>query len=158
MPPSCAAADGALFEFVNGKEWRERGKGELKVNINTATKQARLVMRQRGSQKLLLNARLYPNMTTSKMVGGKGVTFAAVNAAVATTAGDAAGPEGKDGAEAAAEQPEAGKDKAAGAAHVMRTYALKVKAADKIDEFIRVVDSHKAGPSNVAANTAEEEV
>eukprot|EP00879_Flechtneria_rotunda_P017246 GHRR01018067.1.p1 GENE.GHRR01018067.1~~GHRR01018067.1.p1 ORF type:complete len:166 (-),score=58.46 GHRR01018067.1:663-1160(-) len=141
------AADGTLFEFVNGKEWRERGKGELRVNINKATQQSRLVMRQRGSHRLLLNANLYPSMTTSKMVGGKGVTFAAVNAAAvsanAAADADSAGQEVKEDNGSSQEAPgSATKD--CGTA-VMRTYALKVKTPESINTFVATVDSYKAG-------------
>ncbi|KAF6263158.1 hypothetical protein COO60DRAFT_1698932 [Scenedesmus sp. NREL 46B-D3] len=158
------AADGTLFEFVNGKEWRERGKGDLRLNLHKASRQARLVMRQRGSHKLLLNANLYPKMATSKMVGGKGVTFAAVNAAAtaAAAAGQQADKEGKEKpkedakeedagqeeaakGEAAADAQVAGEDgKAGGGKVAMRTYAFKAKSADKIDALVVAVDQHKA--------------
>lgn len=163
LASSMSAADGALFEFVNGKEWRERGKGELRLNVNSSTKQARMVMRQRGSQRLLLNARLHPTMTTSKMVGGKGATFAAVNAAAASAAAAAsdaaAGQEGKEKAsqEEGGSQSEASKDNS-NAPAVMRTYALKVKSAEKIDEFVTVVDKHKSRSIDAVAPAAEEQV
>nr|BAO49702.1 nuclear pore complex protein Nup50b [Nicotiana benthamiana] len=79
-------ADSALFEFLNGG-WKERGKGELKLNISsTETGKARLVMRTRGNYRLILNANLYPEMKLTNM-DKKGVTFACMN-----SAGD-----GKDG-------------------------------------------------------------
>nr|XP_016489073.1 PREDICTED: nuclear pore complex protein NUP50B-like [Nicotiana tabacum] len=79
-------ADSALFEFLNGG-WKERGKGELKVNISsTETGKARLVMRTRGNYRLILNANLYPEMKLTNM-DKKGITFACMN-----SAGD-----GKDG-------------------------------------------------------------
>lgn len=100
-------------------------------------------------------------MTTSKMVGGKGVTFAAVNAAAASAAaGDAAaGKEGKEQAsqEESGSQTEAGKDSSS-AAHVMRTYALKVKSAEKIDEFVVAVDKHKVGATGGEVAAAEDPV
>jgi hypothetical protein len=152
-----SAADGTLFEFVDGKEWRERGKGEIRLNLHKGSRQGRLVMRQRGSHKLLLNANLYPKMATSKMVGGKGVTFAAVNAAVtAAAAGQDAGKEEKqDAKEGDAAEKEAGAAEDAAAAEdskgaggkgasAMRTYAFKAKSADKIDAFVVAVDQHKA--------------
>nr|XP_016480901.1 PREDICTED: nuclear pore complex protein NUP50B-like isoform X1 [Nicotiana tabacum] len=80
------ADSAALFEFLNGG-WKERGKGELKVNISsTETRKARLVMRTRGNYRLILNANLYPEMKLTSM-DKKGVTFACMN-----SAGD-----GKDG-------------------------------------------------------------
>lgn len=79
-------ADSVLFEFLNGG-WKERGKGELKINISsTGTGKARLVMRTRGNYRLILNANLYPEMKLTSM-DKKGITFACVN-----SAGD-----GKDG-------------------------------------------------------------
>ncbi|KAI4329277.1 hypothetical protein L6164_021560 [Bauhinia variegata] len=78
-------ADSVLFEFVGG--WKERGKGELKVNVTTTgTEKARLLMRSRGNYRLILNARLYPDMKLANM-DKKGITFACINSAT----------EGKDG-------------------------------------------------------------
>ncbi|KAL2462712.1 Nuclear pore complex protein [Forsythia ovata] len=79
-------ADSVLFEFMDGS-WKERGKGELKVNISTTgIGKARLIMRARGNYRLILNAGLFPDMKLTNM-DKKGITFACVN-----TAGD-----GKDG-------------------------------------------------------------
>lgn len=166
------AADGTLFEFVDGNEWRERGRGEFRINLDPATTQARMVMRQRGNLKLLMNARLYPGMATSKMVGGKGVTFSAVNAAAAGSSkedgtdesakgeGESSQPKGDEslakdsgksedkgeGGSGDAGTSGTGTDKGQGAgADKMRTYALRVKAADKINEFVAVVDMYKTG-------------
>ncbi|XP_057464630.1 nuclear pore complex protein NUP50A-like [Actinidia eriantha] len=79
-------ADSVLFEFVEGG-WKERGKGELKVNVSTTrTGKARLVMRAKGLYRLILNASLYPDMKMTSMEK-KGVTFACMNST----------GEGKDG-------------------------------------------------------------
>ncbi|KAL3631856.1 hypothetical protein CASFOL_024840 [Castilleja foliolosa] len=73
-------ADSALFEFTDGS-WKERGKGELKVNIPTGgAGKARLVMRARGNYRLILNASLFPDMKLTNMEK-KGVTFMCVNSA-----------------------------------------------------------------------------
>ncbi|KAG6422304.1 hypothetical protein SASPL_118871 [Salvia splendens] len=78
-------ADSILFEYIGGS-WKERGKGELKVNTSTTgTGKARLVMRARGNYRLILNASLYPDMKLTNM-DKKGITFACVNS----------GGEGKD--------------------------------------------------------------
>lgn len=80
------SADSVLFEFLDGS-WKERGKGELKVNVSTnATGRARLLMRARGNYRLILNASLYPDMKLTNMEK-KGITFACINSA----------SEGKDG-------------------------------------------------------------
>ncbi|KAJ9179127.1 hypothetical protein P3X46_010950 [Hevea brasiliensis] len=72
------SADSILFEFFNGA-WKERGKGELKVNVSTAgTERARLLMRARGNYRLILNASLYPDMKLTNM-DKRGVTFACMN-------------------------------------------------------------------------------
>ncbi|KAG7992485.1 hypothetical protein I3843_02G129800 [Carya illinoinensis] len=79
-------ADSVLFEFVDGG-WKERGKGELKVNVSTTgTERARVLMRARGNYRLILNASLYPDMKLTNMEK-KGITFACINSA----------SEGKDG-------------------------------------------------------------
>lgn len=72
------SADSILFEYFNGA-WKERGKGELKVNVSTAgTERARLLMRARGNYRLILNASLYPDMKLTNM-DKRGVTFACMN-------------------------------------------------------------------------------
>ncbi|CAI9767206.1 unnamed protein product [Fraxinus pennsylvanica] len=79
-------ADSAMFEFTDGA-WKERGKGELKVNVSTTgIRKARLIMRARGNYRLILNAGLFPDMKLTNM-DKKGITFACVNTA----------SEGKDG-------------------------------------------------------------
>lgn len=136
-PPPPAAADGKLYEFVNGKDWRERGRGDLRLNIHRGTHRARLVMRQKGSQRLLLNANLYPKMNTSKMVGGKGATFSAVNAAPPVP-GEEQPSKGDDKQEGGQAVPEAG-----GAASTsMKTYAFK-SSADEINAFLAAVEKYK---------------
>ncbi|KAF8400764.1 hypothetical protein HHK36_014064 [Tetracentron sinense] len=79
-------ADAVLFEFLGGG-WKERGKGELKVNISTTgAESGRLVMRARGNYKLILNACLYTDMKLTNM-DKRGITFACMNST----------GEGKDG-------------------------------------------------------------
>ncbi|KAL6568120.1 hypothetical protein OROHE_003804 [Orobanche hederae] len=74
------SADSILFEFIDGG-WKERGKGELKVNVSTTgTGKARLVMRAKGNYRLILNANLFPDMKLRNMEK-KGITFACVNSA-----------------------------------------------------------------------------
>ncbi|VVA97791.1 unnamed protein product [Arabis nemorensis] len=71
-------ADSVMFEYLEGG-WKERGKGEVKVNISTtANRKARLVMRSKGNYRLILNASLYPEMKLASM-DKKGITFACVN-------------------------------------------------------------------------------
>ncbi|XXG56076.1 hypothetical protein AAC387_Pa03g3586 [Persea americana] len=73
-------ADAVLFEYLDGG-WKERGKGELKLNVSTmGLKRARLVMRARGNYRLILNANLYPDMKLTNM-DKRGITFACMNSA-----------------------------------------------------------------------------
>ncbi|KAI6691332.1 hypothetical protein NL676_028160 [Syzygium grande] len=72
------SADSVLFEYVEGS-WKERGKGEIKVNVSTTgNEKARLLMRTKGNYRLILNAGLYPEMKLTNM-DKKGITFACVN-------------------------------------------------------------------------------
>ncbi|KAK9677138.1 hypothetical protein RND81_11G123500 [Saponaria officinalis] len=74
------SADSILFEFIDGG-WKERGKGEVKVNVlKDETRKARLVMRAKGNLRLILNASLYSDLKLTKMEK-KGITFACVNSA-----------------------------------------------------------------------------
>ncbi|WOG89292.1 hypothetical protein DCAR_0208529 [Daucus carota subsp. sativus] len=101
-------ADSVLFEFLDGG-WKERGKGEIKVNVSSVgTGKARLVMRAKGNYRLILNASLYPGMKLTAMEK-KGVTFACMNS----------NGEGK-------------KDE-------LSTFALKFKDASIVEEFREAV-------------------
>lgn len=79
-------ADAALFEYISGG-WKERGKGELKVNVSaTETGKARLVMRSKGNYRLVLNANLFPDMKLTSM-DKRGISFACMNSASESKAG-----------------------------------------------------------------------
>ncbi|XP_022721397.1 nuclear pore complex protein NUP50A-like [Durio zibethinus] len=72
------SADSVLFEFIDAG-WKERGKGELKVNVSTTgTQRARVLMRARGNYRLILNASLYPDMKLTNMEK-RGISFACMN-------------------------------------------------------------------------------
>ncbi|KAM0880314.1 hypothetical protein ACQ4PT_033682 [Festuca glaucescens] len=71
-------ADSAIYEYLDGG-WKERGRGELKLNIPVSGgERSRLVMRAKGNYRLILNASLYDDMTLKDM-DKKGVTFACIN-------------------------------------------------------------------------------
>ncbi|XP_060205670.1 nuclear pore complex protein NUP50A-like [Lycium barbarum] len=73
-------ADSVLFEYLDGG-WKERGKGELKVNVSTTgAGKGRLVMRTKGNYRLILNASLFPEIKLANMEK-RGVTFACLNSA-----------------------------------------------------------------------------
>nr|CAD1829018.1 unnamed protein product [Ananas comosus var. bracteatus] len=77
---SVFTADAVLFEYLEGG-WKEKGKGELKLNVSKSSdEKARLVMRAKGIYKLILNASLYPDMSLKDM-DKRGVTFACLNSA-----------------------------------------------------------------------------
>lgn len=78
--------DATLFEFVDAS-WKERGKGEIRVNVPLdKTGKARLLMRSKGNYRLILNASLFPDMKMTSM-DSRGVTFACVNSAVEEKSG-----------------------------------------------------------------------
>ncbi|CAK0783922.1 hypothetical protein CVIRNUC_007122 [Coccomyxa viridis] len=136
---SVYTGDGVLFEYDEAeRQWRERGRGEMKVNVGASGK-ARLIMRNKGNFRLLLNASIWPGMKVTPMDGGKGVTFIVMNAAQST--GDSkAGVEGKDGE---GDAPEEGK---------MSTWAYRVKMEAKLAEFAAAVNEHRTPVSAAEDN------
>ncbi len=62
------SGEGTLYEF--DQTWKERGKGELKINKGPG-RAARFVMRQKGQHRLLMNANLWAEMKATPMDGGK---------------------------------------------------------------------------------------
>ena len=79
--------DGALYEYVSSEEdgkmpgWRERGRGEFKINSTKKKDNVRMIMHTKGNFRLILNASMFKGQKFAKMEGGKGVTFPCVNAA-----------------------------------------------------------------------------
>lgn len=179
------AGDAVLYEFLDGA-WKERGRGELRINTPRGAAPAaagssaggdkpgaaRLLMRQRGNLRLILNATLYPSMAPSPMLGGKGITLACVNHAAAPFEPGAAAAAGGKPAAAAADAPasaaaaeaggaaaeEAGKPAAAAAeggraadaaaaagaaAAKLATYAVKFRSQQLAEEFKAVVERYK---------------
>ncbi|MCO5579810.1 hypothetical protein L7F22_033672 [Adiantum nelumboides] len=79
-------ADATLFEFIDAA-WKERGKGELRVNVPLdKSGKARLLMRSKGNLRLILNASLFPDMKMTSM-DSRGVTFVCVNSAMEEKSG-----------------------------------------------------------------------
>ncbi|KAI8107758.1 hypothetical protein M9435_002786 [Picochlorum sp. BPE23] len=72
----CCSA--SLYEF-HDSQWKEKGKGMIKVNKDKEKKSTRLIMRQQGNLKLLLNANVWHGMKMTKMDESKGMSFTAVN-------------------------------------------------------------------------------
>ncbi|XP_066306870.1 nuclear pore complex protein NUP50A-like [Miscanthus floridulus] len=107
-------ADSALYEYLDGG-WKERGKGELKLNVpvsgGESGERARLVMRTKGNYRLVLNASLYNDMSLKDM-DKKGVMFACMSSI--------------------GESPSS-----------LATFALKFKDTVTREEFKDAVESHK---------------
>ena len=61
--------DASLFELHEGT-WKERGQGIVKVNTQEETRRARIIMRQKGNLKLILNANVWEKMEPKRMEGG----------------------------------------------------------------------------------------
>lgn len=151
------SVDGVLYEFDQpNSKWRERGRGEFRVNSNTLG-QARMLMRQAGNLRLLLNAKVYVGMPVQKMTGNSGVTFGCMNiapVAVATPQASGAGvdTEAETGAGSKssekkqdAETPvvQAATSGVAGTTPKMATWAIKVKSPEKVDTLFDVLERHK---------------
>ena len=77
------AGEGTLYEF--DQTWKERGKGELRINRGQG-RAARFVMRQKGHHRLLMNANLWAEMKATPMDGGKVGASASINTSYARTA------------------------------------------------------------------------
>ena len=116
----------------------------MRLNRDPSSKAARAVMRERASKRLILNARLYASMPTSRMAPPqKGITFAVVNTAPAHAASDAAatGASTGEGQEGSGDGGGEGSSGAAGAA--LATYALRLKTADAVDTLLALIDAWK---------------
>ena len=72
---SCAAS---LYEFDKG-QWKEKGKGMLKLNKHKVKAAIRLIMRQQGNLKLMLNAHVWDGMKINTMEESKGISFSCIN-------------------------------------------------------------------------------
>lgn len=137
------AGEAALFEYDANRQWKERGRGELRVNV-APSGQGRLVMRQKGNLRLLMNANLWAEMQVTKMEGGKGATFVCVNAAAA---GEETTPGKKDAAKEAPIEPK----EVPAATTQLSTFAARFKTADDVEGFAAAVDGAKAAPAKEAA-------
>ncbi|KAJ8904491.1 hypothetical protein NDN08_001009 [Rhodosorus marinus] len=54
------------LEGTEKVQWKERGVGQLKLNVGKDSKSARLIMRSEGSLRLILNANLYEDIRLDK--------------------------------------------------------------------------------------------
>lgn len=119
---------GVLYEYVDNS-WKERGRGDVRINIDSS-KSARIVMRSKGNLRLLMNAKLWPEMQCNKMIGTNGVTFAVFNYAA---------PAQEDEGKALEDR----KDETNQAELSLSTYAIRVKSPEVVDELMGAIDKHK---------------
>ncbi len=119
--------------------------------------QARLVMRQRGNLRLLLNANLWPEMAVNEMDGGKGATFAVVNAtdgaaAEANGGGGKAADSAAAAAAAAADSLAGSSDRLAG----LTTFAVRFKTGQVLTSFVQKLNVlKKQAPSAAKVRKAD---
>ena len=97
-------------------------------------------MRQRGNLRLLLNANLWPEMAINEMDGGKGATFAVVNATDDSAAeADGSGKAADSAAAAAAAGSTSGGDRPSG----LTTFAVRFKTAQILSQFVQKTNALK---------------
>ena len=99
-------------------------------------------MRQRGNLRLLLNANLWPEMAVNEMDGGKGATFAVVNA----TDGGAAEANGGKAADSAAAAAAAAADSLASSSDRtvgLTTFAVRFKTGQVLASFVQKLNALK---------------
>lgn len=136
---SCRAS---LYHFDRSAAkpgWKERGVGVLRLNVLPGGS-SRLVMRQSGILRLLLNACLYPEIKLKCQEGLPQVSFSCINAATQADAAAAAnGAEAGTGAGA-----EAGAEACtAPVGQLMSLYAIKFGSLEKSRQFAELVEKHK---------------
>lgn len=129
----------ALYQFDKEAArpvWRERGTGSLRINVGP-DKKARIVMRQLGNLKLLLNASLFPAIKLERTEGLPRVSFCCAHSAELSTRDGGEVGEPDTAAAVAVEEGE----QAAG--QKMTMYALKMGSIEKVDAFVEHVDRLK---------------
>lgn len=137
----------ALYQFDKEAEkpmWRERGMGTLRINVRGDGK-ARVIMRQLGNLKLLLNVALFPALKFERTDGLPRVSFYCPH-----TAETAAKDDAERGGQAADPADGAGAG-ASASSQKMTLYALKMGSMEKIDTFIEHVERLKMNDSAQAA-------
>ncbi|EFJ43412.1 hypothetical protein VOLCADRAFT_106848 [Volvox carteri f. nagariensis] len=140
------AESGKLFEYdAAASKWRQRGSGELRVNVSADGTTSRVVMRQSGNLRLLLNARVTVSMPVQRMQGANGVTFGCVNTAAPPE------PNNQQQQAAAADAKSDDKDAAAGSSKVaaaagsslVKTWAFSTKGEDKMLGLMAALEKAK---------------
>eukprot|EP00803_Ostreobium_quekettii_P009994 evm.model.scf_2719.1 EVM.evm.TU.scf_2719.1 scf_2719:886-3085(-) len=140
------AAKGILYQ-IEGQTWKETCRGELRLNARRDDQgPARLVMRQKATLRVCLNASLYPQMPVSLMERSGGVVFHCVNWADAPDRdGSAEGSQGP-----LAEQRDGGRGGSA-SAYAVRFVDKADGGASLAEGFVRLVNMHKGEVASAAS-------
>jgi hypothetical protein len=151
----------ALYHFEkrgDKSSWRERGIGMLRVNVAPSGR-ARMVMRQLGNLKLLLNAAIFPDLKLECTENMPRVSFCCANQAseVATGGGQEAKQPKGVGGEGSTGDTLAGTESSCS----MATYALKMGSIEKVKAFLEQVNRLKEnggeqGEVNLSPDVAKE--
>lgn len=124
------SSDSTLFEYDSSEQkWRERGKGGFKLNVDKCG-QARLLMRQSGNLRLLLNAKVFAGMSVQLMQNGNGISFGCSNHAATP---DIVSPDTQDIPNKGSDAPSAR----------MSTWCLRFRAKDQVSELVSILEKHK---------------
>lgn len=127
----------ALYQFDKEAArpmWRERGTGLLRINVGPNGK-ARVVMRQLGNLKLLLNAALFPALKLERTEGLPRVSFCCAHSA------ELAARDDSDEGDVAAAAPDGAGTSTSSQKLIL--YALKMGSMEKMDDFIEHVERLK---------------
>ena len=153
----------ALYHFEkrgDKNSWRERGTGMLRVNVAPSGR-ARMVMRQLGNLKLLLNAAIFPDLKLERTENMPRVSFCCANQA--SDAGpDGPGQEAKPPTGASSDGAVATGDAGTERSGTMGMYALKMGSIEKVKAFLEQVnrlkecDGVEQGEVGVAADAVKE--
>lgn len=155
-----SASDAILYEFFGlEKKWVERGKGEFKLNVEKpsgshSVQKARMILRQSGSLRLLLNASVHDKMVCNLMAGDVGVSFAAHNAAAAAAAPSLSPDQDKPKTPPASPLP-------SGSNIALTTWAVKIRGrgVDPATRLFSLINQHKeALTAQAEANGKEDKV
>lgn len=147
----------ALYHFEKSREknsWRERGIGILRVNVGPSGK-GRMVMRQLGNLKLLLNAAIFPDLKMERTENMPRVSFCCANQAseVGVDTGNEAKPQKGATSEGATGDAPASTEVSGS----MGMYALKMGSIEKVGAFLEQVNrlKERAGEHGEADDVAK---
>jgi hypothetical protein len=143
---SCKASLYYFDRSASKPGWKERGTGTLRLNLLPGGN-SRLVMRQAGILRLLLNAWLYPEIKLKKQEGLPQVSFSCLNAVQTEVAAS------QDEGEANA-RPEVDETPAS-TGQPMGMYAIKFSSMEKLRRFCELVEKHKLPQLQSDAVTAD---